>query len=246
MEETPEYTRPKQLPDYQLGRCRVLALFDYKVLGQSYKLELDWPPTSYYQQPHHIPQGAIPFVGESADWEEFRFYSWLSNTQALGLPISEESVIWFEHLSTKSHQAAVREFLAKYKEESEKKPYDLSLWFNPPGTASISSITIEIPEDLEPGEWTSALNTFVKDSRKIPPIIGSHPIKEFFIKKYLEDRLREYLLLGGIRELIEWKELQEQGHKLPDPFYWDLWADVDNLRKEYLDHCAWFRIDLST
>jgi hypothetical protein len=24
---------------------------------------------------------------------------------------------------------------------------------------------------------------------------------------------------------------------LPDPFYWDLWSDLKNLRKEYLEWC---------
>ncbi len=82
------------------------------------------------------------------------------------------------------------------------------------------------------------LNTSVRDHRQIPTIDGAlHPIRTDFVKIYLEQRLWEYLALGGIKELVERKPLLDKGYQLPAPFYWDLWGDLDNLRKEYLEWC---------
>ncbi len=36
---------------------------------------------------------------------------------------------------------------------------------------------------------------------------------------------------------MERKPLVDKGYQLPDPFYWDLWSDLVNLRKEYLERC---------
>jgi hypothetical protein len=32
--------------------------------------------------------------------------------------------------------------------------------------------------------------------------------------------------------------LVEAGQKLPDPFYWDLWANLEHLRESYIEFCA--------
>jgi hypothetical protein len=108
----------------------------------------------------------------------------------------------------------------------------------PPEAAHISSVVLHIPKDLPKGDWLKGLNTSAKDNRQIPTIDGAfHPIRTEFIKFYLEQRLWEYLALGGIQELVERKPLVDKGYQLPDPFYWDLWSDLDNLRKEYLEWC---------
>jgi len=39
---------------------------------------------------------------------------------------------------------------------------------------------------------------------------------------YLEERLKEYLALGGLKELLDRKSLILAEQKLPAPFYWDL------------------------
>ncbi len=41
-------------------------------------------------------------------------------------------------------------------------------------------------------------------------------IRKKFLKVYLEERLAEYLALGGLNELIKRVPLVEAGHKLPD------------------------------
>ncbi len=71
---------------------------------------------------------------------------------------------------------------------------------------------------------------------------GGFAIKKHFLKDYLEQRLEEYLALGGTKELITW-EIVNTGKKVADPFYWDLWADSDNLRIRYNLYCAEKHID---
>ncbi len=63
-------------------------------------------------------------------------------------------------------------------------------------------------------------------------------IRKKFLKYYLEQRLDEYLALGGLQELIERKTLFKEGYKLPDPFYWDLWGNLEHLRDSYSDYCG--------
>jgi hypothetical protein len=63
-------------------------------------------------------------------------------------------------------------------------------------------------------------------------------IRKKFLKYYLEKRLEEYLALGGLQELIERRTLFIEGYKLPDPFYWDLWGNLEHLRDTYVDYCA--------
>ena len=50
--------------------------------------------------------------------------------------------------------------------------------------------------------------------------------------------LWEYLALGGLKELIDRKALIKEGYKLPEPFYWNLWGNLEHLRESYSDYCA--------
>jgi hypothetical protein len=63
-------------------------------------------------------------------------------------------------------------------------------------------------------------------------------IRKKFLEVYLEERLAEYLALGGLNELIQRVPLIEAGHKLPDPFFWDLWANLEHLRERYAEFCS--------
>jgi len=63
-------------------------------------------------------------------------------------------------------------------------------------------------------------------------------IRKRFIKHYLEQRLVEYLALGGLKESVDRKPLIQAGQKLPDPFYWDLWGNLEHLRESYSEYFA--------
>jgi len=67
---------------------------------------------------------------------------------------------------------------------------------------------------------------------------AGYPIRKKFIKQYLEDKLREYLTLGGLKELIDRKPLILANQKLPAPFYWGLWGNLEHLREAYQEHLA--------
>jgi len=157
----------------------------------------------------------------------------------LDLPISEQAETWFNYFSIESNQIKAKELLDPFRKEKQKEfdfllqeEYNLvfptasrinSVWFNTPSGDPF--------KDLE-------INDTLQDSRLIPVIQAGEPIKKRFIKQYLEDRLREYLALGGLKELIDRKPLILANQKLPAPFYWDLWGNLEHLREAYQEHLA--------
>ena len=227
-----------KLSKYQLGRSQALAEYDYLVLGEECEGDLEnllYYPPRIQHKPHYFAA-----VG-SLDWKQFKVYTWTKATEVLDLPVSAETKIWCAYLDHQGTRVEAVKFLGRFKKECSQ-PLDPVLedesTSGPPEAAFISSVVLHIPKDIPKGDWLEGLNTSIKDNRQVPTIDGSfHPIRTEFIKFYLEQRLWEYLALGGIKELVERKPLLDKGHQLPDPFYWDLWSDLKNLRKEYLEWC---------
>ena len=83
-----------------------------------------------------------------------------------------------------------------------------------------------------------SINHAIQDSRFIPITEEGLVIRKKFLKYYLEQRLWEYLALGGLKELLDRQPLIKAGYKLPEPFYWDLWGNLEPLRESYSDYCA--------
>jgi hypothetical protein len=105
-----------------------------------------------------------------------------------------------------------------------------------PTASRISSVWFTVPsgdpcKDLE-------INETLQDSRLIPWTEAGEPIRKSYIRKYLEERLQEYLALGGRKELIDRRALILANQKLPAPFYWDLWGNLEHLRNAYQEHLA--------
>jgi hypothetical protein len=105
-----------------------------------------------------------------------------------------------------------------------------------PDTSSISTIEFDPPKGSIYRDLY--INRTIKDSRYIPTTEDSLVIRKKFLKYYLDQCLEEYLALGGLQELIERRTLFIQGYKLPDPFYWDLWGNLEHLRESDSDYCA--------
>jgi hypothetical protein len=82
------------------------------------------------------------------------------------------------------------------------------------------------------------INDTLQDSRLIPITQAGEPIRETFLRKYLGDRLKEYLALGGLKELLDREPLILANQKPPAPFYWDLWDNLEHLREAYQEHLA--------
>jgi hypothetical protein len=70
-----------------------------------------------------------------------------------------------------------------------------------PTASRISTVHLTVPsgdpiEDLE-------INETFQDSILIPLTEAGEPIRKRFINQYLQERLQEYLALGGLKELID-------------------------------------------
>jgi hypothetical protein len=133
------------------------------------------------------------------------------------------------------------EFIGVFKPENfhQELPIEIEWDLNtaPPGAIarSISSIQFDIPE----GYTYRNLNKTLDDHRPATVTSSGLIIKKKFLKLYLEERLQENLALGGTKELIE----QLMGRNLSDPFYWNIWADLQAVRTRYQYNCVEEHID---
>jgi hypothetical protein len=172
-------------------------------------------------------------------FKDFKLWTWLQATKALDLPISEQAETWLNYFSIESNQIKAKELLDPFRKEKQKE-FDLILQeeYNLvfPTASRISSVQFTVPsgdpfKDLE-------INKTLQDSRLIPLTQAGEPIRKRFIRQYLKERLQEYLALGGLKELIDRRPLILANQKLPAPFYWDLWGNLEHLRDTYQEHLA--------
>jgi hypothetical protein len=162
-----------------------------------------------------------------------------SSNQGSGLPISEQAKIWYNYFSIESNQIKAKELLDPFRKENQKEfDFHLQEEYNLifPTVSRINSIRYTTPlddpfEDLE-------INEHLQDFRFIPNTETGEPIRNAFLRQYLGDRLKEYLALGGLKELLDRKPLILAEQKLPDPFYWDLWGNLEHLRESYQEWLA--------
>jgi hypothetical protein len=221
--------------EYQVARRKTLAELDYKVLCTSI---LKGAPGLGQEYPPKIE--AKPFWFKplfEVDFKDFKLWSWLEATKSLGLPISEEADKWFKQISTEDLKEWAIKLLGTFKEEfaPELDDYQESEYNSVyPTTPLIKSIVLDIPV----GPNYKYLNKTIKDSSYFPTTESGQVIKKKYLKVYLEERLAEYLALWGLNKLIQRAPLIEAGHKLPDPFYWDLWANLEHLRESYIEFCV--------
>jgi hypothetical protein len=221
--------------EYQVARWKILVETDYKVLGTSI---LRGAPGMGQEYPPSIevkPFWFKPLFG--VDFREFKVWSWLEATKSLGLTISKEVGKWFKHISTEDLKEGSIKLLGIFKEEfaPELDNYQESEnSFVYPTTPLIESIVLDIPV----GPNYKYLNNTIKDSSYFPTAKCGLVIKKKYLKVYLEEHLAEYLALGGLNKLIQRETLVEAGQKLPDPFYWDQWANLEHLRESYTKFCA--------
>jgi hypothetical protein len=173
------------------------------------------------------------------EFKEFKLWTWIQASISLERPLGDRTISWFNYFSIESNQVQAKELLAPFRKESQKVfeillEQEYSRVY--PNTSSISTIEFDTPrasfyKDLY-------INRTIQDSRYIPTTENRLVIRKRFLKYYLEQRLEEYLALGGLQELIERKTLYKEGYKLPDPFFWDLCGNLEHLRESYSDYCA--------
>jgi hypothetical protein len=221
--------------EYQVARWKILAELDYKVLGTSILrgapgLDQEYPPKIEVK-----PFWFKPLFG--VEFKDFKVWYWLEATKSLGLPISKEADKWFKYISTEDLKEGAIKLLGIFKEEfapalDDYQESEYSCVY--PTSPLIESIVLDIPV----GPNYKYLNNTIKDSSYFPTTECGLVIKNKYLKVYLEERLAEYLALGGLNKLIQRVPLVEAGQKLLDPFYWDLWANLEHLRESYIEYCA--------
>jgi hypothetical protein len=169
------------------------------------------------------------------DFKNYRLWTWFQATKALDLPITEKAETWYNYFSIEGNQIRAKELLDPFRKEN-KKPFDIILEdeYNLvyPTARRICSIHYEVPDQDPFGDLE--INTHLQDSRLLPITSAGDTISRDFIKQYLEERLQEYLALGGLKELLDRRALILAEQKLPAPFYWDLWGNLEHLRGTYL------------
>jgi hypothetical protein len=208
---------------------------DYKVAGTSILRGAPGFGQAYPPKIEVKPFWFRPIIG--ADFKVFQLWSWLEATKSLDLPIIEEADKWYKYTSTEDLKEGAIKLLGIFKEEfaPELDDYQESEYsFVYPTTPLIESIVLDIPV----GPNYKYLNKAIKDSSYFPTTESGQVIKKKYLKVYLEECLAEYLALGGLNELIQREPLVEAGQNLPDPFYWDLWANLEHLRESYIEFCA--------
>jgi hypothetical protein len=229
----PPYTK------YQIAQFKALAELDYQVLGERTRTEgaPDFGLVSNY--PPKLKEQPFWLTWDYKTYKDFKLWTWLQATKALDLPIDQKAEAWYNYYSIQSNQIKAKELLDPFRKENKKQfdvllqqEYDLVY----PTARCISSIHYVVP-DQDPFEDLE-INSHIQDSRLIPITEAGETISRDFLKHYLEERLQEYLALGGLKELIDRRALILANQKLPAPFYWDLWGNLNHLRETYQEWLA--------
>jgi len=226
---------------YEIGTFRALAAYDYEVLGTNLRGAPDYgqedlaeyPPRIDYK-PHWFPE--VP----EFTFTDYKVWTWLRSVRHQDLPRSIQATSWLHYFSIQPNKIQAVKILDIFRINKDhpelnseaQAQLEATHWSTPP----ISSIIFDIPQ----GYPYSTLNNTLEDTRPIPITEDNLVIHKDFIKIYLEERLKEYLALGGHLELIFQIRALGSGivRKFPKPFYWDLWENLDNLREAYAEYCA--------
>jgi len=200
----PETSYWTHFTKYQIAQFKALAELDYQVLGE--RVSNEGAPDSGLARnyPPKLKEQPFWLTWDYKTFKDFKLWTWLQATKALDLPISEKAESWLNYFSIESNQIKAKELLDPFRKEKQKEfdfllQEEYNLVF--PTASRISSVRFTVPsgdpfEDLE-------INKTLQDSRLIPLTEAGEPIRKRFIKQYLQERLQEYLALGGLKELID-------------------------------------------
>ena len=213
---------------FELNQERLItANLDFQELAGKH----NHPPRAPDSEPYwYLPIGGLHY-------RDFKIWAWLEANQVLGLPISQQAQEWFNFTTTYYFKLEATELLNKWFRPEGRRPLGRRAQhiYNsiPTNTQLIQDIILNIPTGASYCTHLSSLNNTLKDSRYLPVTEEGEVIDPRFIKQYLEERLAEYLALGGLVEIIQRENLEVGDYQLPDAFYWDLWSHLSHLRHEY-------------
>jgi len=141
-------------------------------------------------------------------FKDFRLWTWIQATKALDLPTSDQAGIWYNYFSIESNQVKAKELLDPFRKEDQRE-FDFLLQEEYNLVFPTSSCISSIQFNASPGEPFSNLtiNCTLQDSRLIPITETGERIRKRLLMQYLGERLREYLALGGLKEVLDRKPL---------------------------------------
>ena len=202
---------------------------DYYELAGKHNYPPKGPSEAYWYKP----------IG-GLDYFQFKHWAWIEATQTLDLPLSKESKDWYNLVTTSHFKKEAVGLLNKFFRPDSKKPLPIRRQVIKDRVSSVVGLIREVEFDI-PAEYKcytqlNSLNSTLKDTRSIPVTKEGKPIHSKFIKVYLEERLAEYLATGGLAEIILRSSLDVGNYQLPDPFYWDLWGNLNHLRFAYQEY----------
>ena len=246
--EHPEAEHRFVLP-WDLEKSKAIALLDYHWLGEKLVGAPDndedslclalWDEDVRREYPvkiNHIPHWfkAPKTIGR----EEYFAWTYLEACEYDHLPISDESILWKNWIGIQPVWLEQHQVLKQFKKPEltleypahVQKALERAKWLSAP--ASIDSVEFEVPVNLP------CFNRHIWDWRPIPTKENGQQIDKYLIKKYLQERVVEWLAAGGYRQWHkdwEYYLLYSERTALSTkffikPFYWDLWLDLDNLR----------------
>ena len=193
---------------YQIEQFRTLAKLDYKVLGERDRTEGAPDSGLTVRYPPKLEEKPSWLNLDFKTYKDFKLWTWLQAAKALDLPIGEKTETWYNYFAIPGNQIKAKELLDPFRKEN-KKPFDVLLRQEYdlvyPTARCISSIHYVVP-DQDPFEDLE-INTHIQDSRLIPITEAGDTISRDFLKHYLEERLKEYLALGGLKELLDRRAL---------------------------------------
>lgn len=249
--------RPPVSP-WVLEKARAVAELNFENLGLKIEGAPDTHPSvanrEYWAQQFGREQDIYPprisyfphYLRETRNLpcKDFLIWTFLVACEKEQLPISPAASKWLEWVDTRDL------WLESYKVTQVFHRPTHPVLYNTETTLALKQAKIKFgtTNPIEQVKFESpvklqALNNSVWDWRPIPTTEEGEPIDKLFIKKYLEQRLLEWLALGGFywhkAEYFYYLVFSDKGKGPPCTFrfvrnfYWDLWEDLENLRWQY-------------
>jgi hypothetical protein len=172
----------------------------------------------------------------------FKLYNWLRNCKHQHYPISRNSELWLQTLETQELEIAGYTVLKPFRKPKESPTYPTAVQAHldylqeQQKEHQILPDIVSIPLVRHNVE---GLNKYILDKRPIPfyQVEGLVQFPLAYLQWYLRQRIIEWVAHGG--EILFDKgyslAIAFNHSKFQRPFYWDLWKDIKNLRREYTD-----------
>ena len=177
------------------------------------------------------------------DPDTIKLYLWVKECHLEGLLINHSTNCWFAYTDSLALELECYHILEPFRKKvnpiyqgeiQEELNYLTRLYL-----CNIHNSTIDIiPVILHN---ITNLNKYITDTRPLPSYQRENNQEDYklievaFIQWYLAQRIKEWEAYGGVRLFQRSRNLAWRNRTYLREFYWDLWGDIKNLRKEALE-----------